>query len=194
MTTTAVQIPGYVVGTWEVDPVHSSVGFVVRHLGITKVHGRFNDFEAEIVTRPDPLESSVSAKVGLASVDTGNTGRDEHLRSIDFLGVEENPYLTYQSSIISLDEDGFVLDGELTLKGVTRRVPLRLEVLGFGPDLFLPDPEKGTRVGFSATAEIDRRDFGVTFNMPLPGGGVALGNKVQIQLDIQAALRAGGVV
>ncbi|GIH97208.1 YceI family protein [Planobispora siamensis] len=194
MTTATVQIPGYVVGTWDVDPVHSSVGFVVRHLGISKVHGRFNDFEAEIVTRPDPLESSVSAKVGLASVDTGNTGRDDHLRSADFFGVEENPYLTYQSSGIAQDGDGFVLDGELTLKGVTRRVPLRLEVLGFGPDPFLPDPGKGARAGFSATTEIDRRDFGVTFNSPLPGGGVALGNKVQIHLEIQAALRAGRVV
>jgi polyisoprenoid-binding protein YceI len=189
MTASVVEIPGYVAGTWDIDVAHSLVGFSVRHFGISKVQGRFNAFEAEIVTGADPLVgSSVTAKIELASIDTGNAQRDEHVRSADFFEVDQNPYLTYQSTGIKQDGDDYLLDGELTLKGITRQVPLKLEVLGFTPDP--ANPETGVRAGFSASAEINRQDFGVTFNSPIPGGGVLLADKVQIQLEIQAVLRA----
>ncbi|MER7128010.1 YceI family protein [Streptosporangium saharense] len=187
--TRTVEIPGYVAGTWTIDPVHSEVGFVVRHLLISKVRGRFLAFEGQIVTGADPLESSVTAKVDLTSIDTGHTQRDDHLRSADFLEIEKYPTLTYHSGALRREGEEFVLDGELTLKGVTRPVPLKVEINGFGPDPYLPDPTSGSRVGFSARGEIDRTDFGVSFNNPIPGGeGLVLGEKVQIFLEIQAAL------
>ncbi|MER7207846.1 YceI family protein [Streptosporangium sp. NPDC000239] len=187
--TQTVEIPGYVAGTWTIDPAHSEVGFVVRHLLISKVRGRFTAFEGRIVTGADPLESSVTARVDLASVDTGNPQRDDHLRSADFLEIDRYPTLTYHADALRREGEEFVLDGELTLKGVTRPVPLRVEINGFGPDPYLPDPRAGARVGFSARGEIDRTDFGVSFNSPIPGGeGLTLGEKVQIFLEIQAAL------
>ncbi|GAA0372216.1 YceI family protein [Microbispora corallina] len=189
MTTSAVHIPGYVAGTWDIDPAHSLVGFSVRHFGISKVHGRFNAFRAEIVTGESPLDSSVSATIELGSIDTGNAQRDEHVRSADFFDVAENPYLTYRSTRVRDDGDHFTLEGELTLKGVTRQVSLELEVLGFTPDPASPD--RGVRAGYSATTEINRHDFGVSFNSPLPGGGMLLGDLVRIQLEIQAVLRTG---
>ncbi|SEG79455.1 Polyisoprenoid-binding protein YceI [Thermomonospora echinospora] len=184
-----VEIPGYVAGTWDIDPVHSEVGFTVRHLMISKVRGRFRTFEGRIVTAADPRESSVTATIDLSSVDTGNKQRDDHVRNADFLEVDKYPAMTYRSTGLRPDGDDFLLDGELTLKGVTLPVPLRLEVHGFGPDPFVPDPFAGARVGFTATGEINRMDFGVSYNGPIPGGGVGLSEKVQIVLEIQAALR-----
>ncbi|MDP9864817.1 MULTISPECIES: YceI family protein [Streptosporangium] len=189
MTTKAVEIPGYVAGTWAIDPAHSEVSFVVRHLMISKVRGRFLAFEGRIVTGGDPLESSVTATIDLASVDTGNKQRDDHVRSADFFEADVHPTMTYRSSGIRPDGDGFLLDGELTLKGVTRPVPLKLEVNGFGPDPFAADPFAGGRAGFTATGEINRMDFGVSYNGPIPGGGVALSEKVQIVIEIQAVLQ-----
>ncbi|MET8387187.1 YceI family protein [Streptosporangium canum] len=189
MTTKAVEIPGYVAGTWSIDPVHSEVGFVVRHLMISKVRGRFAGFEGRIVTGDDPLESSVTATIDLTSVDTGNKQRDDHVRSADFFDVDKHPAMTYRSGGIRPDGDGFLLDGELTLKGVTRPVPLKLEINGFGPDAFAADPFAGARAGFTATGEINRMDFGVSYNGPVPGGGVALSEKVQIVIEIEAVLQ-----
>lgn len=188
MKTELVEIPGYVAGTWTIDPMHSDVAFVVRHLMISKVRGHFTAFEGQIVTAADPLESSVTATIDLTSVDTAGKQRDDHLRSADFFEVDKYPTMTYRSTGVRLDEDGFVLDGDFTLRGVTRQVPLRLEIGGFGPDPFAPDPMAGARAGFSATGEINRMDFGVSYNGPIPGGGVGLSEKVQIILEIQAAL------
>jgi polyisoprenoid-binding protein YceI len=178
----APSIPGYLTGTWDIDPVHSEVSFVIRHLMVSKVRGRFTDFSGSIVTAPDPLDSSVEALVQLASVDTANGDRDAHVRSADFLDVENFPEMSYRSTAVHADGDGFVVDGELTLHGVTLPVPLHLELNGFQPQT----PFGDARVGFSATAEIDRRDFGVEFNAPLEGGGVMLGNKVTISLEVEA--------
>jgi polyisoprenoid-binding protein YceI len=172
----------YLAGTWAVDPVHSEVGFSVRHLMVSKVRGRFTDFDATFVTGEDPLASSLSASVELASIDTGNADRDAHLRSPDFLDVEQHPRLEYRSTAVREDGDGFVVDGELSLHGVTRPVSLRLEVHGFQPQ----SPFGDARAGFTATGEIDRSDFGIEFNAPLEGGGVMIGNKVQITLEIEA--------
>ncbi len=184
-STTATTIPGYVAGTWTIDPVHSEVGFVVRHMMVSKVRGKFATFSGEIVTGQSPLESSVTATIDLASISTGNDQRDNHIRSADFFAVETYPTMTYRSTGVRQDGDDYVVDGELTLKGVTKNVPLRLELNGFGPDA-----DGGTRAGFSATAEINRRDFGVDFNATMETGGVVVSDKVTIQLEIEAVLQA----
>jgi len=185
MSETAVDIPGYVAGTWHVDPVHSEVSFVVKHMMVSKVRGRFDTFEGTIVTVGDPLKSSVTASVDLNSVNTGTTDRDNHIRSADFFHVEQHPMMTFQSTGIRQHGDGFLLDGDLSLRGVTKPVTFKLEVNGFGPDSY-----GGTRVGFSATGEINRTDWGVNFNGPIPGlpGGVAVSEKVTITLEIEAVL------
>ena len=164
MTETAVEIPGYVAGTWTIDPVHSEVSFVVRHMMVSKVRGRFDKFEGTIVTAPDPLQSSVTATVELSSVNTGEPNRDNHIRSADFFEVESHPHLTFRSTGVRPDGDDFLLDGDLTIRGTTKPVTLKLEVNGFGPD-----PFGGTRAGFSASGEINRNDFGVSYNGPIPG-------------------------
>ncbi|MFA1544363.1 YceI family protein [Actinomadura monticuli] len=191
MTAQLVEIPGYVAGTWTIDPVHSGVGFTIRHLMVSKVRGRFGTFEGTIVTGDDPLGSSVTATIDLSSIDTGNAQRDEHVRSADFLDVAKYPAMTYRSTGVRPDGDDFVLDGELTLRGLTRPVPLKLEIGGFGPDPFLQDdPFKGARAGFTATGEIDRLEFGVGDAAKVPGGnGLGLGQKVQLVLEIEAVLQ-----
>ena len=180
--TTATSIPGYVAGTWNIDPVHSEVGFSVRHMMVSKVRGKFDTFSGEIVTGDDPLGSSVTAEIELASINTGNEQRDGHIRSVDFFEVDKHQKMTYRSTGVRADGGDYVLDGELTLKGVTKNVPLKLELNGFGPD-----PYGGTRAGFSATAEIKRGDFGVNFGLGEAGGAV-VSDKVTIQLEIEAVL------
>jgi len=187
---TAVQsapaITGYIPGTWAIDTAHSEIGFSVRHLMVSKVKGAFRDFSGTFVTAENPFDSSVEASVVLSSVDTGNADRDAHLRSADFFDTKQHTLLPYRSTGIRYDdEEGFVVDGELTLRGVTKQVPLQLEIHGFQQ----ATPFGDTRTGFTATGEIDRRDFGVSFNMALEGGGVGLGNKVQITLEIEAVLQ-----
>ncbi|NVI89951.1 YceI family protein [Actinomadura sp. BRA 177] len=191
MTVELVEIPGYVAGTWTIDPLHSDVGFTVRHLMVSKVRGRFGTFEGTVVTGDDPLDSSVTATIDLASVDTGIAKRDEHVRSADFLDVEKYPTMSYRSTGVRADGGDYVLDGELTLRGLTKSVPLKLEIGGFGPDPFREDdPFKGARAGFTATGEISRLEFGVGDTARVPGGGgLGLGEKIQIILEIQAALR-----
>ena len=182
-TTTAFPaFPGYLAGTWVTDPTHSEVGFSIRHLMLSKVRGRFGGFEGTLVTTDDPLASSVDATIELSSIDTGNPDRDAHLRSADFFDVDQHQTMSYRSTGLRWDGDDLVLDGDLTLRGVTKQVPLTLEVHGFQPET----PFGDSRVGFSAKGEIDRTDFGVSFNMPLEGGGVGLGHKVQINLEVEA--------
>jgi polyisoprenoid-binding protein YceI len=180
-----IQIPGYVAGTWTIDPVHSEVGFSVRHMMVSKVRGKFTKFGGELVTGDDVLASSVTADIDLASIETGAEQRDGHLRSPDFFDTENHPLMTYRSTGIRHDGDDFIVDGELTLKGVTRSVPLKLELNGFGPDAY-----GGTRAGFSATAEINRQDFGVSWNAAMEHGGVVVSDKVAIHLEIEAVLQA----
>jgi polyisoprenoid-binding protein YceI len=186
MTAEVVQIPGYVAGKWTVDTVHSHVGFTVKHMMVSKVRGHFNIFDADVVTAEDPLQSSFTARVDLRSIDTGNEQRDNHIRSADFFEVETHPEMTYQSTGIRQDSDGagFVVDGNLTIKGVTREVPFTLEVEGFGAD-----PYGNTRAGFTLTGEINRADFGISYNGPVPGGGVMVSEKVQITVEIETVLQ-----
>ena len=182
--TATTTIPGYIAGTWTLDPSHSDVSFSVRHLMVSKVRGRFNTVTGELVTGANPLESSVTATIDLNSIVTGDENRDNHLRSTDFFDVANHPTMTYRSTSLRPSGDGFVLDGELTLHGVTKVVPLKLEVNGFQPNTPM-----GTRAGFSATGEISRSDFGIAFNMPLEGGGVVVGDKVSINLEVEGILQ-----
>jgi polyisoprenoid-binding protein YceI len=185
MSHTAVEIPGYVTGTWSIDPVHSEVSFVVRHMMVSKVRGRFDKFEGTITTAPDPLASSVTADVDLSSVNTGNEQRDGHIRSEDFFHTEKHPTMTFRSTGVRPDGDNFLLVGDLSLHDVTRPVTFKLEVNGFGPD-----PYGGTRAGFSATTEINRNDWNISYNGAIPGAGnaVVLSDKVTINLEIEAVL------
>jgi polyisoprenoid-binding protein YceI len=186
MTMTAIgTLPGYVTGTWAIDPLHSEVGFSVRHMMVSKVRGKFTKFSGQLVTADDVLESSVTAEIDLASIDTGSEQRDGHIKSADFFDVENHPLMTYRSTGLRASADGYVLGGELTLKGVTKSVPLALELNGFGPDAF-----GGTRAGFTATGEINRQDFGVSWSAALETGGVVVADKVAIHLEIEAVLQA----
>ncbi len=181
--TTATTIPGYRVGTWNIDAVHSDISFSVRHMMVSKVRGNFTTFEGAIVTAENPADSSVTASIDVNSFDTRNQQRDDHIRSADFLEVEKFPTMTYRSSAVRASGSDWVVDGELTLHGVTKPVELKLELNGF-----TADPYGGQRVGFSATTEINRRDFGVDISIPMDGGGVVVGDKISIQLEIEAVL------
>jgi polyisoprenoid-binding protein YceI len=185
MTTEHVTVPGYVPGTWTIDPVHSNVEFVARHMVVSKVRGRFRTFSGTIVTAENPLKSSVTAEIDLNSIDTGQEQRDNHLRSADFFEAETYPTMTYRATALSPDGDDFILHGKLTLKGVTKDVPLKLELNGFGPDAY-----GGTRAGFTATGEINRKDFGVNFGALMETGGAVVGDRIGIQLEIEAVLQS----
>jgi polyisoprenoid-binding protein YceI len=170
-------------GTWTVDPAHSTVGFVARHLMITKVRGRFTRFSGSLEITPDPLQSHVEATVDLSSISTGDEGRDAHLRGADFFDVDggASPTMTFHSTGIKEEDGEHVLFGDLTINGVTRQVELALEFDGVSPD-----PWGGTRAAFSAETEINRKDFGLEWNVTLETGGVLVSDKVKVQLDIQA--------
>lgn len=175
-------------GTWTVDPAHSTIGFVARHLMITKVRGRFTDFSGSLEIAENPLQSHVVATVNLASVDTGDAGRDAHLRNADFFDLDDSsgtaggsPTMTFVSSGIKDDDGDYVLFGDLTVNRVTRQVEFALEFDGVNGD-----PWGGTRAAFSAETEINRKDFGLEWNVALETGGVLVSDKVKVQLDIQA--------
>lgn len=168
-----------IAGTWTIDPSHSEVGFTVRHL-MTKVRGQFEKFEGTVTTGATVAETKAEASIDLNSVSTRDDKRDEHLRSADFFDVEKTGPMTFTSTAF----DGATATGELTIKGVTRPVELDVEFLGIDTD-----PWGGQRVGFEATTEINRKDFGVDFNVPLDGGKFLVGDKVSITLSIQAVLQ-----
>jgi polyisoprenoid-binding protein YceI len=183
-SSTAVQIPGYVVGTWDIDATHSTVGFSVRHMMVSKVRGYFREFSGEIVTAADPADSTVTATIDLGSIDTRQEQRDAHIRSADFFDAENHPQMTFRSTAVRTDGADWVVDGELTIKGATRPVSLALELNGFGPDAY-----GGVRAGFSAKTDINRNEFGVDIKMPMDGGGVVVGDKITVELEIEAVLR-----
>jgi polyisoprenoid-binding protein YceI len=182
----ATGIPGFIAGTWEIDTIHSEVSFVVRHLVVSKVRGRFDRFGGTIVTDEDLARSSVNVTIDASSVNTNEPNRDNHVRSADFLDVENFPNITFVSTAVRSESGAFFVDGDLTIRGTTRPVTLDVELNGFGPD-----PYGGTRVGFSATAEVDRDDFGVSFNGPIPGtdNAMVLSNRVNLTLEVEALLQ-----
>jgi len=163
-------------GTWNVDASHSELGFVARHLMVTKVRGQFKDFDATVNIGTQFEDSQVQATVQLASVETGSTDRDGHLKSADFFDVENNPVMTFRSTKVTSN----TLEGDLTIKGVTRPVVFDLDFNGVSKD-----PWGGTRAGFEAKTEINRKDFGLEWNVAIEGGGVLVGEKVRINLDVQ---------
>ena len=163
-------------GIWNVDASHSEVGFIARHLMVSKVRGQFNDFAA-VVTVAQPFElSTVEATVQMASVDTNSTDRDTHVKSADFFDVENNPAMTFKSTKVSDN----TLEGVLTIKGVSNPVSFDLEFGGVSAD-----PWGGTRAGFEATTEINRKDFDLSWNVAIEGGGVLVGEKIKIALDVE---------
>ena len=178
-------IPGYLAGTWSIDPAHSDVSFSVRHMMVSKVKGRFGSFSGAIVTGESLAESSVTAEIDLASIDTNNAQRDNHIRSGDFFEVAKHPTMTFTSTSVEPDGEEYRVIGDLSLKGITKSVTLKVELNGIGPDAY-----GGTRAGFSATTEISRKDFGVDIDMPMDGGGVVIGDKISIALEIEAVLNA----
>jgi polyisoprenoid-binding protein YceI len=169
-------------GTYLLDAAHKRVGFVARHMMVSKVRGEFADASATITIAEEPLESSVSATIQAASINTAQADRDAHLRSPEFLDAEKFATLEYRSTGVKSHEGNeFVLAGELTIKDVTRPVDLKVEFEGvgrspFGQDIF----------GFSASTEIDREDFGLTWNVALESGGVLVGKKVKIEIEGEA--------
>jgi polyisoprenoid-binding protein YceI len=183
VSTTALEIPGYVAGIYTIDPGHSDVAFSVRHMMVSKVRGHFTRFQGELALAPDPLASSVTATIELSSIDTNNPQRDDDLRSANFFQIDQYPTMTFRSVGIRHGEDGFDVNGELSLHGVTRPVTLALDVNGF-----TRDPYGGTRAGFSATTELNRGDFGISTNIPMDGGGVVIGDRIQVFLEIEAVL------
>jgi polyisoprenoid-binding protein YceI len=169
-------------GTWTIDPSHSTVQFGVRHMMVSKVRGRFGNFEGTINIGEDPLLSSVKVTIDAASIDTRDAKRDEHLRSADFFDVEHYPTLEFASRKVHDQGAGnYLVEGDLTIRGVTRRVELQVEYLGVAQD-----PWGGTRAGFEAKTEISRKDFGLEWNLALETGGFVLGDKVQIELGVEA--------
>lgn len=176
---------GLTAGTYAVDPAHSEVGFTVRHAMVTKVRGRFSDVEGTVVLDDDANLISVDATVAIASVDTGAPDRDGHLRSADFFDAEAFPAMTLVSRSVTVGGQGFVVTGDLTIKGVTREVVLDVEATGVATD-----PFGNARAGFEAETEINRKDFGLTWNAALETGGVLVSEKVKITLDVSAIKQA----
>ncbi|GGN81195.1 hypothetical protein GCM10010112_57370 [Actinoplanes lobatus] len=180
-----LQIPA--AGTYELDAAHKRVGFVVKHLMVSKVRGQFAEATATITVAENPLESAVVASIKTGSVETGQVDRDNHLRTGDFFEAEKYPTMEYRSTGVKSHAGAeFVLDGELTIKGITRPVELVVEFEGattspYGQHLF----------GFSAHTEIDREDWGLTYNMALETGGVMIGKKVKIEIEGEAILQQG---
>ncbi len=172
-------------GTWTVDPSHSSVEFVVRHLVVSKVKGRFGAFEGTINLDPEnPVASSVEVTIQVASIDTGDEQRDGHLKSSDFFELDRFPTITFRSTGVQAAGSDYQVEGELTVKGVTKPVTLSLEYNGTSAD-----PWGGTRAGFSAETEINRRDFGLDFDVKLDTGSALVGEKIKIQLEVEAILQ-----
>jgi polyisoprenoid-binding protein YceI len=176
--TNDLAIPGYLAGTWQADRDHSTIEFAIRQL-TGKARGRFTRYDVTIVTGEVLLDSSVTATIDLVSVDTGNQKRDNHLRGPDYLQAEKYPTMGYRSTGLRHSDDGWVVDGDLTLHGIARPVPLAVEASGFTADQF-----GRQRAAFSATARISRRDFGIT--IPMDVGGVVVADKISINLEIQA--------
>ncbi|MFD4546455.1 YceI family protein [Streptomyces sp. NPDC058466] len=170
-------------GPWTIDPAHSSVGAVAQHLGISSVHGRFTDFSGSIEIAPDEVaKSRVEAVIQAASIDTGNSMRDGHLKSPDFLDVHTYPQITYRSTgLTPAGSDRWTVHGELTMHGVVRPADLDLAYLGTGAD-----PWGGTRAAFRATTELHREDFAMSYNQVVQAGIAAIGTTLRVELDIQA--------
>ncbi|TDD63854.1 polyisoprenoid-binding protein [Actinomadura darangshiensis] len=176
----AAVAPELTAGTWNIDPGHSEVTFVIRHL-MTKVRGTFTDFTGSVQIAGDLAASTAVAEIKVGSIDTRNPDRDAHVRTSDVLDVEKYPTMTFATTGVREEGGEYFLDGELTIKDVTRPLSLAVEFNGVAED-----PWGGTRAGFSAEVSINRKDWGIEFNVPLKGEKALLSDKVDIQLEVQA--------
>jgi|HubBroStandDraft_4_1064222.scaffolds.fasta_scaffold699153_1 polyisoprenoid-binding protein YceI len=177
-------VPVPVPGVYDLDQAHTTVEFIARHLMITKVRGRFSSFTGALTVAEVPEESSVEVTIDAASVETSQEQRDAHLRSADFFEVEKYPTVTFKSTSVRLDGDAWKVTGDLTLHGVTRPVVLDVEFDGANTT-----PWGTQAIAFSASTEIDREDWGLSYNQALETGGVVVGKKVRIELNVEAILR-----
>jgi polyisoprenoid-binding protein YceI len=179
MTTEQLQSTSLPAGTWNIDAGHSEIGFVARHL-MSKVRGRFEKFEGQLVTGDAP---SARATVDLHSINTNEANRDAHLRSGDFFDVENSGPMTFVSTKVEQGGNGLLVTGDLSLKGVTK--PVTLDVEYFGVET---DPWGGTRIGFEGLTSISRKEWGVDFNVPMDGGRLLVGDKIEISVSVEAVL------
>lgn len=168
---------------WSIDKAHTTVGFVARHMGLSKVRGQFTDFDGEIEGDPEDLTSARGRVViHMASVDTGNGDRDAHLKSADFFEVEKYPSMVFETKTISKVDDGYKVRGDLTIKGVTKKVELDYE---HGGDTV--DPFGNRKIGGTLSGTVNRRDWGLSWNVPLDTGGVLVSEKIKLEIDFQLA-------
>jgi polyisoprenoid-binding protein YceI len=181
MSATIPALAALSAGTWTVDNSHSTIGFVARHLMVAKVRGQFTEYTGSITIGENILDSKVEATVQIASITTNDEGRDGHLKGADFFEVETYPTMTLVSTGIDAAGDAYVLHADLTIKGVTKSVDFDLEFEGV-----VTDPWGNTKAGFTAETEISRKAFGLEWNAALETGGVVVGDKVKIVLDIEA--------
>jgi polyisoprenoid-binding protein YceI len=182
--TTAQNIAGYRAGTWRLDPAHSQVAFAVRHLAISKVRGVFEDFDVTVTTTENPADVTVEASIEIASINTKQAQRDEHLRTSDFFAAAEYPQMKFVSTAFQLAADNsFALDGELTLRGITKAVRLRGEFGGI-----VTNEYGQIKAGVEASTKINRHDFGISWNAVQEAGGVTLADEVTISFDLQFVL------
>ena len=171
-------------GRWEIDPGHADVAFTGRHFMVTKVRGRFADVRGTVTIADDFELSSVEVVIGMASVSSGNEARDEHLRSDELFDVERFPEATFRSTTVAWHGTRGTVTGDLTIHGVTRQVDLAVDFDGY-----VRDPWGADRALFSATTEVNREDFGVTWNVALEAGGVLVSKEIQIEIDVETVLR-----
>src|SRR3954468_293640 len=174
-------------GTYTLDPTHTRIGFVARHAMVTKVRGSVNEFEGTATVDGDnPANSSVRLTIDAASIDTRNAQRDEHLRTNDFLALEQYPQITFVSTDISqVDETTFEVSGDLTIKDVTNRITVPFEFEGAAQD-----PFGNQRIGFDGTVTISRKDYGITWNAALETGGVLVSDKIVLEFEVSAIKNA----
>lgn len=173
---------GLTAGTYTIDPTHTEISFSVRHLAISKVRGHFQTFAGTVEIAEQIEDSTASATIDVASIDTNQAQRDEHLRTSDFFNVEEFPEMTFKSTSVAVDGGDLTINGDLTLRGVTKPVTLDAEFGGATVDGY-----GNTKVGFEATTKINRQDFGVTWNAATEAGGLTLGDVITITIDAQLA-------
>jgi polyisoprenoid-binding protein YceI len=185
MSITAEHVAGYQPGTWKLDPMHSEIAFSVRHLAISKVKGSFEQFDVTITAPDNPSDTTIEATIDVASINTRQAQRDEHLRTSDFFAAAEHPQMLFVSTSFRPEVDGtFIVDGELTLRGVTKLVTLTGNFGGI-----IVDGYGQTKAGVEARTKINRLDFGVSGNVALEAGGMTLGNEVAITFDLQFVLK-----
>ena len=187
MTTTTAPALTELTGTYTLDPAHTRIGFVARHAMVTKVRGAFNEFEGTAtLDGANPANSSVQVTINADSIDTRNAQRDGHLRSNDFLSMEEYPHITFSSTgVRQVDESTFEVTGDLTIKGVTNSITVPFSFEGAAKD-----PFGNERVGFEGSVTINRKDYGITWNATLETGGVLVSDKVTLEFEISAVRNA----